>query len=175
MRQQRIIEAARTALLSEGLGGWTVERVAREAGCAKGLVHYHFGSKLQLLAEVAGTLRRDRVGRRSAALAGAGAEALDGLWRVLEGEVASGECAAWFALAAVPDRPVRAALSLSEAEVARLSTEVAAALDTAELPAESLRALLSTLDGLQLPLLLGEPLEPVRETYDRLWLGVLDL
>ena len=175
MKQQRIIDAARAALLTEGLANWTVERVAREAGCAKGLVHYHFRTKLELLVEVAASLRQERVARRSTALAESGAAALDGLWRVLMGEVTSGECAAWFALATVQDRPVRAALALSEAELTRLSGQVTAALATAELPADTLRALFTTLDGLQLPLLLGEPPEPVRETFDRLWLGVLDL
>jgi hypothetical protein len=33
--------------------------------------------------------------------------------------------------------------------------------------------LLAALDGLQLPLVLGEDAEPVREAFDRIWLTAL--
>ena len=45
----RIVEASERVLIEQGLEGWTVEGVAREAGCAKGLVHYHHRTKGALL------------------------------------------------------------------------------------------------------------------------------
>ena len=44
--------------------------------------------------------------------------------------------------------------------------------EVAELVAR-LRVVLSTLDGMQLPLLLGDDREAVREVYDRYWLATL--
>src|SRR3989304_5753325 len=59
-----ILDAA-DRLLRRG-GGGTVDEVAREARCAKGLVHYHFKTKAALLAAAA------------ARLGGEAAESLDG-------------------------------------------------------------------------------------------------
>jgi len=55
-KAQRIIDAMRTALAQKGLAGATFEHVAREAGVSRGLLHYYFGSKERMLAEV---VRRD--------------------------------------------------------------------------------------------------------------------
>ena len=169
MKQQRIVEAARSTLVQEGLAGWTMERVAREAGCAKGLVHYHFRTKAELLAVVAASLRRERAGRRIDAFRARGAAALDALWQVLVREVATGEAAAWLSLASLPERPVRDALLASREELERLGAAAGASLESAELSEPALRMLLAALDGLQLPLVRGEDAEPVREAFDRSW------
>lgn len=173
MRQQRIIDAAKAILTREGLAGWTVERVAREAGCAKGLVHYHFETKWQVLGLVAAALRKERFARRAGAFTRSGTEALDALWEVLTAETASGECAAWFALATVQDRTVRDALPATGDDLRRVAAAMATALSLPELPVTRLRVVLSTLDGMQLPLLLGDDPEAVREVYDRYWLATL--
>ena len=173
MKQQRIVEAARATLVQEGLAGWTMERVAREAGCAKGLVHYHFRTKAELIAVVAASLRRERAGRRIDAFRARGAAALDALWQVLVREVATGEAAAWLSLASLPERPVRDALLASREELERLGAAASASLESAELSEPALRMLLAALDGLQLPLVLGEDAEPVREAFDRIWLTAL--
>ena len=173
MRQQRIIDAAKAILIRDGLAGWTVERVAREAGCAKGLVHYHFETKWQLLGLVAAALRKERMARRAGAFSRSGTDALDALWDVLVAETASGECAAWFALATVQDRAVRDTLSATSDDLRRVAVAMAAALSLPELPITRLRVVLSTLDGMQLPLLLGDNAEAVREVYDRYWLAML--
>ena len=173
MKQQRIIDAARATLVREGLAGWTMERVAREAECAKGLVHYHFRTKTELLAVVAASIRRARADRRVEAFRSRGAAALDALWQVLVAEVASGEAAAWLSLASLPERSVRDALLASREELDRLGAAAGGSLDTAELSEPALRMLMAALDGLQLPLVLGEAPDPVREAYDRLWLTAL--
>jgi AcrR family transcriptional regulator len=51
-KAQRIIEAMRASVGSRGAAGSTFDHVAREAGVSRGLLHYYFGSKEQLLVEV---------------------------------------------------------------------------------------------------------------------------
>lgn len=55
-RAQRILTAMRTSVGTRGAAGSTFDHVAREAGVSRGLLHYYFGSKEQLLVEV---VRRD--------------------------------------------------------------------------------------------------------------------
>jgi AcrR family transcriptional regulator len=52
----RIVEAMRRSVAARGAAGSTFDQVAREAGVSRGLLHYHFGTKERLLAEV---VRRD--------------------------------------------------------------------------------------------------------------------
>ncbi|HWX45443.1 MAG TPA: TetR/AcrR family transcriptional regulator [Solirubrobacteraceae bacterium] len=70
-RAQRIVEAMRRSVAQHGTAGSTFERVARDAGVSRGLLHYYFGTKEQLLAEA---VRRDcqlRLERLEQQLAGA--------------------------------------------------------------------------------------------------------
>src|ERR671913_1206217 len=55
-KAQRIVDAMRTCVGARGATGATFDHVAREAGVSRGLLHYYFGTKERLLAEV---LRRD--------------------------------------------------------------------------------------------------------------------
>jgi AcrR family transcriptional regulator len=55
-KAQRIIDAMRASVAERGIAGSTFEHVAREAGVSRGLLHYYFGTKERLLAEV---VRRD--------------------------------------------------------------------------------------------------------------------
>jgi AcrR family transcriptional regulator len=52
----RIVEAMRTSVGERGTAGSTFDEVARAAGVSRGLLHYYFGTKEQLLVEV---VRRD--------------------------------------------------------------------------------------------------------------------
>lgn len=52
----RIVDAMRSSVARRGVAGSTFDVVAREAGVSRGLVHYYFGSKERLLADV---VRRD--------------------------------------------------------------------------------------------------------------------
>jgi AcrR family transcriptional regulator len=51
-KARRIIEAMRASVGTRGAAGSTFDHVAREAGVSRGLLHYYFGSKEQLLVEV---------------------------------------------------------------------------------------------------------------------------
>jgi AcrR family transcriptional regulator len=52
----RIVEAMRKSVARRGTAGSTFDHVAREAGVSRGLLHYYFGTKEQLLVEA---VRRD--------------------------------------------------------------------------------------------------------------------
>ncbi len=52
----RIVDAMRASVGERGTAGSTFDQVAREAGVSRGLLHYYFGTKEQLLVEV---VRRD--------------------------------------------------------------------------------------------------------------------
>jgi AcrR family transcriptional regulator len=51
-KAQRIIEAMRSSVGARGAAASTFDHVAREAGVSRGLLHYYFGTKEQLLVEV---------------------------------------------------------------------------------------------------------------------------
>jgi AcrR family transcriptional regulator len=55
-KAQRIVEAMRHSVARRGVAGSTFDHVSREAGVSRGLLHYYFGTKEQLLIEAA---RRD--------------------------------------------------------------------------------------------------------------------
>jgi AcrR family transcriptional regulator len=55
-KAQRIIEAMRRSVALRGAAGSTFDVVSREAGVSRGLLHYYFGTKEQLLVEA---VRRD--------------------------------------------------------------------------------------------------------------------
>jgi AcrR family transcriptional regulator len=77
----RIVDAMRSSVARRGVAGSTFDHVAREAQVSRGLLHYYFGTKERLLAEV---VRRDcevRMHVIDEQLAGAGSadEVIDGL------------------------------------------------------------------------------------------------
>ncbi len=55
-KAQRIIDAMRLSVARRGTAGSTFDHVSREAGVSRGLLHYYFGTKEQLLLEA---VRRD--------------------------------------------------------------------------------------------------------------------
>jgi AcrR family transcriptional regulator len=55
-KAQRIVDAMRSSVARRGTAGSTFDHVAREAGVSRGLLHYYFGTKEQLLVEA---VRRD--------------------------------------------------------------------------------------------------------------------
>jgi AcrR family transcriptional regulator len=55
-KAQRIIDAMRRSVARRGTAGSTFDHVSREAGVSRGLLHYYFGTKEQLLVKA---VRRD--------------------------------------------------------------------------------------------------------------------
>lgn len=173
MIQDRIVDAATDVLIDRGLDRWTVDAVARVAGCAKGLIHYHHGNKGKLLAGVAQRLYRRRLQRRKTALERPGAEGLDALWEVLGDEVESGTTAAWASLLGYPPARHSAALAPSVEELESLAETIAQSLALPPLPAAQARALLAALDGFEIALLAGAESDAVRDSYHRFWLALI--
>lgn len=167
---RKILEAARDTLLSRGLTGWTIDLVAEQAKCAKGLVLYHYRNKLTLLQAVADLVRQERVQARVGAFSVPGAPGLDRLWETLVADWESGRSAIWLSLVAHADS--RAAASLTESDRLRFSAAAVAALD---LPRDrpGLSEMMDSLHGVELALIQGQPLADVRESFDRYWLGVI--
>ena len=88
-KAQRIVDAMRSSVARRGVAGSTFDHVAREAQVSRGLLHYYFGTKERLLAEV---VRRDcevRMHVIDEQLAGARSadEVIDGLVASLAGMV----------------------------------------------------------------------------------------
>lgn len=168
-----IVAHAKDLLIETGLAGWTLERVAVRAGCAKGLILYHHRSRAALLGLVAAQLRRDRIIRRTEALRESGPEAIDALWQVIVSEVESGQAAAWLALLTLADPEVRQGVQPEAGEEALLGVPLAAALSLDREAAAVGGAALGALDGFALALLRGTTPARTREAYHRFWLGLL--
>ena len=77
----RIVDAMRQSVAERGTAGSTFDQVAREAGVSRGLLHYHFGTKERLIAEVVrrdAEIRLEHLGRELA-----GARTVDDVIEVL--------------------------------------------------------------------------------------------
>ncbi len=168
--KDRIVTGAAAVLVREGLQNWSVDRVAAEAGCAKGLVAYHHGTKKSLLGAVAARLGHRRRAGLLAALQGSGADALDRLWQELVGEVRTGE---WAARTALTVEPGIATPGDSAADVAAFSTAISRVLEVPPFRPEEVRLMTAALDGFQVALHQGAPEDAIREAFHRLWLSLL--
>jgi AcrR family transcriptional regulator len=169
----RIEGAAIDLLASVGLTDWTVERVAKRAGCAKGLVHYHYNSKSELLARVAERMGRRRHERRLKALAPGGPPSIDRLWIDLTTEVNDGEAAAWLALLSLPDPRVRESMLARMNEVEELGRAAIGAFGIDGVAAEVGHLLEIVTNGTQIALVRGDDPVLAQEAYHRFWLGLL--
>ena len=164
----RIVDAMRRSVAARGAAGSTFDQVAREAGVSRGLLHYYFGTKERLLAEV---VRRDaaiRLEHLRSELAPAGTveDVIDVLVHSLEDLVARdpGFVALMFELFTSGRRNPEIAAEFAElqrATRARLAELLAAKQDEgvvrlAAEPEAVAAVLLSLADGLALRLL-GEP------------------
>jgi len=174
MIRQRIIDAATRVLTREGLDGWTVEAVATEAGCAKGLIHYHHGTKAKLLAEVAQQMSQRRLDQRQRALEHPGAAGLDALWEVLLRDVSSGRTAAWHSIMGYL-RGAGTRLGPSDDQLHGFAERIAQCLALSTLPLAHGRALYAALDGLEIALAGQADAEAVHEAYHTLWLLVISV
>jgi TetR/AcrR family transcriptional repressor of bet genes len=173
MIQERIVDAAIDVLIKKGLNRWTIDAVAREAGCAKGLVHYHHRTKAKLLAEVAARLSRRRFHQRRAALEHPGAQGLDGLWVVLGDGVASGTTAAWASLLGYPLAQQATGLAPSEEELRALADTIEESMALPPMATTQALALLATLDGFEMALLSKAEPDAVHDAYHRFWLTLI--
>jgi AcrR family transcriptional regulator len=172
LSQDLIVEAGITAIKGTSLTDWTVDSVASGAGCAKGLVLYHFRSKDALLLRIADRVRHNQVRQRLEAIKGGmkGTASLDRLWTALVADVRGGGFGLWVGLLADP-RTRKAAARTAEDDSEVLAAS-AAALGVAA-GSLALPLIPPALDGYALELLQGHAPADVRERFDSFWLGVL--
>ena len=167
-----LVDAGVAAIRESNLTDWTVDSVASKAGCAKGLVLYHFKSKHALLVRIAERVRHAQGERRLNALKSGpkGTAALDRLWGAMTAEVRGGTFGLWVGL--LGDPRTRKAAARPAQEIVDL---IGASAEALGVPVDSLALPLipAALDGFSLELLQGNAPETVRERFDSFWLGVL--
>lgn len=74
-RRAQIAEALLAVMAKRGYEGTSIVAIAKQAGLAPGLVHYHFGSKLEILIAAVGVLVDRHLANLDAALAAVDAPA----------------------------------------------------------------------------------------------------
>jgi AcrR family transcriptional regulator len=113
-----IVDAMRASVAARGIAGSTFDQVARQAGVSRGLLHYYFGSKEQLLAEVVRRESDVRIERLEAAIADAARaeDVLDALVKSFEDFLGEGPPAAvmFYEMLTVAQRNPQIAAELTE-------------------------------------------------------------
>src|SRR5256885_3864151 len=105
--RSRILTIVDRQLRRAGAREVTIESVAREAGCAKGLVHYHYRTKSSLYDAVAKHLLSAHEARWKDALQVTNAQAaIDRSWQLIMSEASTGFWRAWISLAASTDHVI---------------------------------------------------------------------
>jgi AcrR family transcriptional regulator len=177
-----ILQASGAILLEGGLPALTLDAVARRAGCAKGLVNYHFGTKDNLSAEVIRDFYERRIERWERAFDARTAQrAIDRTWQLIVKERDNGTQRLVASLPALSgDAERRAAREFGGRFAEFLASAAVALLDRSglhpQIPASQLGWFLaSVIQGTGLQLLTVENEETLREAYAAAWLGLIKL
>lgn len=177
----RILAAAAECVIRSGVANTSMQDVAAAADVSKGLIHYHFRDKSQLLATLVDWLAKRIVGRQRAATGHVRPEnAIDMVWSWVEGELTGGDIRALAALSLDDSPEVRSAAGNALAERRTAATEMVAAVYSSlelapRVPAALLaEVLVGFLDGLAVTATIAEPGEQ-RVAFDALWLALLTL
>ena len=83
-RRAEILEATRRVVLERGFGHTRIADVAAELGVSTGLIHYHFASKDELLAETLRDTAAADIRRLEESVAGHGGGSVERIDRVLQ-------------------------------------------------------------------------------------------
>lgn len=180
--RKAILDAASGLLRERRTGDVTTDEVAKRAGCAKGLVHYHFKRKDQLLAASATSLWEGRAGAWTEALSGRDpGAAIGAAWKQLRSEASDGTAAACTALGLRHDELVVQSVNTGRGGFAKAVTQ---SLDgllgrmrlTPTVPASELGTLLAaTAEGISMQLGSGAPEAELEQAWAAFWVGLLSL
>src|SRR2546421_4469598 len=179
--QTRILRAIDRQLRTLGAAALTIENVAAETGCAKGLVTYHFKTKSALLAAAAEKLFQERDTRwRSALSASTLDDAISQSWRLISGDVSSGFWKAQASLAACDKLTVQTVNNAEESFAKLMATLVESLLREMGLkpsvkPDELGHLVSAGIQGFGMQLLNGLSAEHVEGAYAALWVALLSL
>jgi AcrR family transcriptional regulator len=168
-RKPEILHASAQLLMHGGLTDWSIERAARQARCAKGLVLHYFRSKRELLRAVALELSTRRADRWQSALRSTGIEGIEALWRAIAEEVGIGASRALIELRLSGVEGTTLAIARTQA----LAAGIAGALErpVGLFPPPS--TLEPILEGYALALLAGASADEVREAFLGYWVSFL--
>lgn len=97
-RREQIVRAALRLVRQHGVGGFTTAEVACEAGVSRGILHYHFTSKDEIIQEALRVLLVEFGRRAAAAVLAAGGPARTRLHALVEAATAERELAVYAAL-----------------------------------------------------------------------------
>jgi AcrR family transcriptional regulator len=179
----KILKCAEELVRKKGANVVTVEGVAKAAGSAKGLVHYHFKTKKGLLTAVTEHLTKSRIEHWSAAFeAESPGEAIDRSWALLTEESRDGTLKGWLTLLGARE-------SLIDQSANNVLREFRNSVGTALLrlleedmglrptvsPTEVGSLMVAVIDGMGLQLLGGADTEELQGAYAAAWLGLLSL
>jgi TetR/AcrR family transcriptional repressor of bet genes len=177
-----IIAAAISLVKRHGASGVTVDAVATEAGCAKGLVHYHFKTKKRLWEAVAQSLAKSRSETWEAAFSAETArDAIHATWTLLTDESANGTILAWTTMfgpgTLVTDQMTSESTQRFAGTLGRAASRLIGRLGMKLRIREPEIGLLlaSVVSGAGFLLLAGASREDLEGAYAAAWLGVLAL
>ena len=179
---ETIVSSALGLVKRQGAAGVTVGAVADEAGCAKGLVHYHFKTKQRLWDATAQKLSYERNRSWAAAFkAKSPKDAIQATWDLLIAESANGTTLAWTTMfgpgGLVSDHTVSSAVSdfshtlgqSAQGMLERLGMRI-------RIPESEIGLLLcAVVTGAGFQLLAGSSRDDLEGAYAAAWLGILAL
>jgi len=181
--RQRILAEAITLTKTNGADSLSVESVAKAAGSAKGLVHYHFKTKQGLLSAVAEEIASERKQNWSSAFKAPSAEsAVQQTWDLLTEESTNGTAKAWQTLVGSEGRLTDGlannlrmdfSKTLCSSFFSLLRRELGLTATVTE--TEVGRLLEAVIEGMGFQLMGGVPQEELEGAYSAAWLGVLSL
>jgi AcrR family transcriptional regulator len=177
-----IVAAAVEQLLVKPAPAVTIESVAAAARCAKGLVHYHFKTKANLLSAAATKIWEQRKTGWRDALAGSDPVAvIASAWALLASEGTGGVTSAATSLGTqTGDMVGRTVRECRQEFVAQLETSTRAMFERMGLEAsvqtQEIALLLgAVIDGLGLQVASGTPSADLEPAWAAFWAGVLSL
>lgn len=177
----RILAAAAECVVRGGVAGTSMQDVAVAADVSKGLIHYHFRDKAQLLATLVDWLTTRVIGRQRAASGHVRPEnAVDIVWSWTEGELRAGDLRALVAVSLDENEEVRVAAGAALGRRRLAATEMVAAVYgalelTPRVPAALLaEVMVAFLDGLATASTISGTAEQ-RVAFDAFWLAILSL
>jgi AcrR family transcriptional regulator len=180
--KESIIGAAQDLIRQRGATGITVDQVASQAGCAKGLIHYHFKTKRGLLEAVAAHLARKRREAWVAAFrAPSPKAAIDQTWGLLTKESEDGTILGWSSMfgpgSVVPDQTVSEAAQGFGTALGDSAHRMLRDLGMVpRIPPSEIGWLLgAVVHGMGFQLLSGADRAQLEGAYAAAWLGILSL
>src|SRR6266850_2740343 len=180
--RDRVLSVAVRHLTRAGISTITLDEIADEADCAKGLVTYHFGTKDQLVVAAAEEILRVHATEWQRALLAETVEAaVRQTWQTLVAEVREGFWRAWLSLAASRDRVIVHMVNnhtLKFVDLLRVAFESqirTMGLEPTISVAELAQFLAVGLQGLGLQLAAGVKPEVLEGARSALWIAVLGM